>query len=53
MQGKQQPSAPTTVFKSGDGFDLYVDAARFLPDNCAFAKVFSMHSFSCVALTVL
>ena len=38
VDGKQN-EAPTTSYKNGDGFELYIDAARFLPDNCAFVKV--------------
>eukprot|EP01138_Halocafeteria_seosinensis_P015110 gb/GECG01015423.1/.p1 GENE.gb/GECG01015423.1/~~gb/GECG01015423.1/.p1 ORF type:complete len:719 (+),score=89.77 gb/GECG01015423.1/:1-2157(+) len=34
------PRAPQEVFlRSGDGFDVYVDSARFLPDNCTITKV--------------
>ena len=35
-----QAIEPSTIaYKNGDGFDVYVDAARFLPDSCAFVKV--------------
>ena len=30
---------PSDEFKNGDGFDVYVDASRFLPDCCAVTKV--------------
>ena len=33
------PTNTGTAFQSGDGLDLYVDGARFLPDNVTFSKV--------------
>ena len=50
MQGawieNKRTEAPNTIFKNGDGFELYIDAVRFLPDNCAFVKVNSLISNS-------
>eukprot|EP00794_Sanderia_malayensis_P007803 gene7803-8649_t len=40
VQG-QSRSPPSSIFKNGDGFELYIDEARFLPDNCGFVKVIS------------
>ena len=36
----------TNLFTSGDGFDVYIDAARFLPENLAISKttVVALHS---------
>ncbi len=31
--------APSTLFEKGDGFDVYVDGARFLPDCVALSRV--------------
>ena len=35
----EQKEPPETPYKNGDGFELYIDAGRFFPDNCAFVKV--------------
>ena len=37
---KPTPSfAAADRFKPGDGIDVYIDAARFLPDNCTLSRV--------------
>ena len=37
---KPTPSfAAADRFKPGDGIDVYIDAARFLPDNCTLTRV--------------
>ena len=33
------PPPATPLFSVGDGFDVYIDAARFLPDNVTIPKV--------------
>ncbi|XP_066298686.1 uncharacterized protein [Branchiostoma lanceolatum] len=35
----ERSSAPTDVFGSDDGFDLYIDGARFLPDAVTISRV--------------
>lgn len=30
---------PDILFEQGDGFDLFIDGARFLPDNVGLSKV--------------
>ena len=45
MEGEQfierdhGPPPSTPLFNPGDGFDVYIDAARFLPDNTTIPKV--------------
>ncbi|XP_048587115.1 uncharacterized protein LOC5517188 isoform X2 [Nematostella vectensis] len=34
-----RPSLPSQPFEAGNGFDLYIDGARFLPDSVTFTKV--------------
>ena len=46
------PSTP--LFSAGDGFDLYIDCARFLPDNVTIPKVTARvfnHDFQYVAMS--
>ena len=33
------PPPRDQLFEEGDGFDVYVDGARFLPDNITLSKV--------------
>ena len=35
----ERSKAPRDPFLSGDGFDVYVDGCRFLPDSVTFTKV--------------
>lgn len=35
----KKPPPRDVLFQEGDGFDVYVDAARFLPDNVTLSKV--------------
>ena len=47
------PSA-TPLFGAGDGFDLYIDGARFLPDNATIPKITARvfnHEFDFVDLS--
>ena len=42
----ERSKAPRDPFLSGDGFDVYVDGCRFLPDSVTFTKVcFNSNSF--------
>jgi len=34
-----RPSILTEEFEEGNGFDLYIDGARFLPDSVTISKV--------------
>ncbi|XP_072368996.1 uncharacterized protein [Scyliorhinus torazame] len=34
-----RPSPPSSPFNAGDGFDLYIDGARFLPDAVTISRV--------------
>jgi hypothetical protein len=34
-----QPQMSKTPFSQGDGFDLYIDGARYLPDNVSISMV--------------
>ena len=48
------PPPATPLFAAGDGFDLYIDAARFLPDNVTIPKVTARifnHDFGYVAMS--
>ena len=48
------PPPATPLFSNGDGFDLYIDGARFLPDNVTIPKVTARifnHDFGYVALS--
>lgn len=39
-----QPQYDKELFAKGDGIDFYIDAARYLPENCSFTRI-TVHGF--------